>query len=98
MNIEKVAHRWKSLPEGSPAKAELAPPEVVKAKYLGVLAAMVGGFWVMVSGGVLLGLLVAVGGLLWGVFTSREASASLAARSRWSREVICLACLHRWVP
>ncbi|WP_159403638.1 hypothetical protein [Streptomyces sp. NRRL S-646] len=98
VNIEKVSHRWRSLSGDAEAKDELAPPDVVEARYFAVLAVIAAGFWVLVSGSVLLGLLVAAGGLVWGVIMSREVAETVAARNRWAHEVICLTCLHRWVP
>jgi len=98
VNIEMVSHRWKSLPGDAEAKDELAPPDVARARHFAVLAVLVAGIWLMVSGGVLLGLLVAAGGLVWGVIMSREVAETVAARNRWAHEVICLTCLRRWVP
>lgn len=91
-NVERLSHYWHSLPAESPLRAEYAPPGEVQANYWVALLATIGGIWAAVSGAVLLGLLVTVGGLLWGVFMYQGVERYRSSLADWSSRTICLAC------
>ncbi|MDR3083105.1 MAG: hypothetical protein LBV60_19665 [Streptomyces sp.] len=92
-NVEKLHHYWQALPVESPLKLEYAPPAVVEARVLAILAVIAVGFWIMFAGAALWGLAVAAGGLLWGVWMLRAVAASRAAVAEWASRQICLACV-----
>lgn len=95
-NIEKLAHYWAALPSESPLRVKYAPPHVTESRYLLVLAAVAVGILVMVSGEALLGLAVAVGGLVWGAVMFQMVASSLAGYAAWSSLQICLACTKQF--
>ncbi len=95
-NTEKLSHYWESLPAESPLKARYAPPAVLQVRVLAVLAVMAVGIWIAARDELLYGLLIAAGGLLWGVWMTMGAMASQAARDSWSAQQLCLSCTRRW--
>jgi hypothetical protein len=95
-NTEKLSHYWESLPAESPLKVRYAPPAVLQVRVLAVLAVMGVGIWIAVRDEPLYGLLIAVGGLLWGIWMTMGAVASQAARDSWSAQQLCLSCTKRW--
>ncbi|MFD0508620.1 hypothetical protein ACFQ0G_49060 [Streptomyces chiangmaiensis] len=82
-NTEKLSHYWESLPAESPLKVRYAPPAVVQARVLAVLGVVGVGIWVLYTGVVLWGLVIAVGGLVWGVLMLAGVAASQARRDQW---------------
>ncbi|MFD7816858.1 hypothetical protein ACFV6E_28635 [Streptomyces sp. NPDC059785] len=96
MNVEKLPHYWASLPGDSPLKEEYAPPVIAATRYLLVLAMVVTGIIVATSDHVLLGLLIAVAGLLWGTVMRRRTLVSSASLTEYESEHICLACTGRF--
>ncbi|MEU6572745.1 hypothetical protein [Streptomyces sp. NPDC046805] len=59
-----------------------------------VLAVVVVGIVLMTTGAALLGLLVGLAGLAWGVFDRQAVEASRRDLTKWNRSKICLACPH----
>ncbi|MER6350608.1 hypothetical protein ABT186_01830 [Streptomyces sp. NPDC001634] len=96
MNVEKLSHYWEALPAESPHQARYAPPTAVEGRYWVALLAVAGGIALLVSGAVLLGLLVAVGGLAFGAFHHQQVTAYQASLADWSTAQICLACTGRF--
>ena len=95
-NTEKLSHYWESLPEESPLKDRYAPPAVVKARVLAVLGVLGVGIWVITTGEALWGLVIAVGGLVWGVLMLMGVAASQAAHGEWASSQLCLSCTRRY--
>ncbi|MEV0220844.1 hypothetical protein [Streptomyces sp. NPDC050704] len=95
-NIEKLAHYWQALPAESPLRVKYAPPSKVEARYWVALLAVAAGIAFAVSGEVLLGLLVAVGGLVWGAVMHAGVEAYQRSFAEWSTARICLACTGRF--
>ncbi|MFD1277401.1 hypothetical protein [Streptomyces kaempferi] len=95
-NVQRLSHYWESLPAESPLRVRYAPPGEVQASYWVALLAAVLGIVVVTSGAVLLGLLVTVGGLLWGVFMYRGVQEYQASLEAWSSRTICLACIGQF--
>ncbi|AVH59967.1 hypothetical protein C4B68_34000 [Streptomyces dengpaensis] len=94
--MENLAHYWKSLPAESPLRLRYAPPDEVDARYWVALLAVAAGIAFMTSGGILLGLLVAVGGLVYGAVMHAGVERYQAALADWQRAQICLACTGRF--
>jgi hypothetical protein len=90
-NVADLPHYWQSLPNESPLKARYAPPAKADASYLAALVAVTLGVAVVVSGS-LFGLLVAAGGVVWGVFVHRQAADAEARLADWESSRVCLAC------
>lgn len=91
-NVEKLAHYWQSLPAESPLRGTYAPPAEVASQAWIALLAVVGGIAIAVSGTVLFGLLVALGGLLFGAFNHANVERYRGAMAQWTAARICLAC------
>ncbi len=62
------------------------------------LVAVVAGVWLAMSGAVLVGLLVVVGGLVWGAVLVGRRRAYEMALVAYNRSVICLAGYHVFAP
>lgn len=90
-NVADLPHYWKSLPAESPLKARYAPPARVEGGYLAALAVVTLGVAVVVSGS-LFGLLVAAGGIGWGVIVHRRVAEAEAQLADWESSRVCLAC------
>jgi hypothetical protein len=90
-NVADLPHYWKSLPSESPLKAKYAPPAKAESGYLAALVAVTLGVAVVVSGS-LSGLLVAAGGVVWGVLVHRQAADAETALADWNSSRVCLAC------
>lgn len=98
-NVEHLPHYWLSLPGDSPLKGRYAQPAEVDGRArliaLGVAAL---GVVLAVTGSWGLGLLAVAGGLVVGWVVHGRIITTEAARDRWDRTQICLACTHLWVP
>ncbi|GGX72036.1 hypothetical protein [Streptomyces minutiscleroticus] len=95
-NIEFLPHYWQSLPDESPLKDEYKPPAVAPSQFWWVLAIIALGVVVAVLGAVLLGLLVVLGGLVWGALVHTGISATRTKLASWDTSHICLACTRRF--
>lgn len=91
-NVADLPHYWQSLPTESPLKAKYAPPAKVDSGYWVALAAVVAGIAFMASGSILVGLLVAVGGLGWGALVHHRVTEAEAQLAAWNSSRVCLAC------
>jgi uncharacterized membrane protein YgcG len=91
-NVERLSHYWESLPSESPLRARYAPPSEVPSQVWIALLAIAAGIAFMVTGGVVLGLLVAVGGMGFGAFNHAGVQRYRASLAEWSAARICLAC------
>ncbi|MFE0353622.1 hypothetical protein ACFW2I_09020 [Streptomyces nigra] len=89
---------WESLPSESPHRGRYAPPDEVGVKVWVALVAVAAGIWVAVTGAILVGLLVVVGGLLWGAVMIGQQRAYEMALAAYDRSVICLAGYHIFAP
>lgn len=95
-NVQQLAHYWESLSPDSPLKARYAPPAAVDSRAWIALLAVVAGIVMLVTGTILLGMLVAVGGLLFGAWDRREFAAYQHDRAKWESARICLGCTGRF--
>lgn len=95
-NVERLAHYWQSLPAESPLRDRYRPPDEVPSQAWIALLAAVGGIAVAVSGAIVFGLLVALGGLLFGAFNHASVERYRSALADWTAARICLACPGRF--
>ncbi|MGI5253610.1 hypothetical protein [Actinacidiphila glaucinigra] len=87
-----------TMDPGSALKKGLAQPAEEKAALVGPL--LVAGFGValLASGVILLGLLVTVGGAVWGARERGKEQTSQRRREEWSKKMICLQCKKPFLP
>lgn len=97
-NIEQLAHYWQALPAESSLRARYAPPDKVPSQALVALVAVVAGIAIAATGTVLIGLLVAVGGLVFGAVNRAAVQRYELAMAEWSSSKLCLACTGRFLP
>ncbi|MFE9767413.1 hypothetical protein ACFYPC_23305 [Streptomyces sp. NPDC005808] len=95
-NIVNLAHYWQSLPAESPLRDTYKPPSEPDAKVWMALLAVLAGIAFTASGEVLLGLLVAVGGLVWGAVVQAAAARYRMSLAKWNAAHICLTCTDRF--
>lgn len=95
-NVEKLAHYWQALPAESALRAKYAPPTETPSQALIALLAVIGGIALAVSGTVLLGLLVTVGGLGFGAYNHAAVERYRASLAEWREAQLCLACTGRF--
>lgn len=93
-NIQQLRGYWESLPSESPHRDKYAPPDAPDVQPWIALLGVGGGIALAVSGAVLVGLLVTVGALLWGVVMQRQMSAFQAELAKYNKSIICLAGYH----
>lgn len=91
-NVQRLSHYWQSLPAESPLRVKYAPPSQPEAKGWMALLAIGAGIAFMVSGAVLLGLLVAAGGLGWAALLHAGVQRYESSLTNWNEARICLAC------
>lgn len=92
VNVQSLSLFWEGLPAESPLKARYAPPAEVSGVYWQSLLAVAAGIAFLLSGAVLLGLLVAVGGLVWGAVGHAGVERYRGALSEWKTARLCLVC------
>lgn len=95
-NIENLAHYWQSLPAESTLRLKYAPPTQPEARVWMALVAVVLGVAVLASGEVVLGLAVAVAGLVGAAFIQGAVTRYRMAFGEWDAARICLACTRRF--
>ncbi|GHD70345.1 hypothetical protein GCM10010317_077480 [Streptomyces mirabilis] len=89
---------WADLPAESTNRGRYAPPDEPDVRqWLGVLAIVVG-IWVATTGSVGMGLLIALGGLLWGAWMAAQVQRYRVALEVYNVSLICLAQYHTFVP
>lgn len=93
-NIQQLRGYWEDLPAESPNKGRYAPPDEPNVQVWWALLAVAAGIWVAVTGAVLIGLGIAVAGLLWGAFMGRQMSEYQAALAEYNAATICLVKYH----
>lgn len=98
VNVQQLRGYWEQLPAESPHRWRYAPPDEVDVKIWAALLAVGAGVWVAVTGAVLAGLLVVVGGLLWGAIMVGQQRAYEAALAAYNSATICLAGYHVFAP
>lgn len=98
MNVQQLRGYWESLPSESPHRGRYAPPGEPDLKFWAALIAVGAGIWVAVTGAVLVGLLIVVGGLLCGALMVGQQRAYEAALAAYDRSVVCLAGYHVFAP
>jgi hypothetical protein len=91
-NVQKLDLYWKSLPAESPLRETYRPPDEVASQVLIALAATLVGIGVAVSGAILLGLLIAVGGVVFGVVNHAGVERYRGQLAEWTAAKLCLAC------
>jgi hypothetical protein len=94
VNVQQLRGYWESLPAESPHRWKYAPPDAPNVQPWVALLAVGAGIWIAVTGAVLIGLGVAVAGLLWGAVMARQQAAYQAALEAYNAAVICLAGYH----
>lgn len=94
VNIQQLRGYWESLPAESPHRGKYAPPDAPDVQPWIALLAVAGGIALAVSGAVLIGLLVAVGGLGWGAVMQRQVAAFQADLAEYNASTICLVGYH----
>lgn len=87
-----------TIDPGSALKKGLAQPAEEKAALVGPL--LVAGFGValLAKGVILLGLLVTVGGAVWGARERGKEQTSRRERATWPKKMICLQCKKPFLP
>lgn len=95
-NVQSLPLFWKSLPHESALRADYAPPAEVESQYWIAVLAVLAGIGFLVSGAILLGLLLPLGGLLFGVANRASVEESRAKLAKWNSARICLACPRRF--
>lgn len=93
-NIQQLRGYWESLPAESPHRGKYAPPDKPNAQAWWALIALGVGIWVMVTGAVLIGLLIAVAGLIWGAFMAGQQRAYETDLATYNASTICLVKYH----
>ena len=91
-NIQQLQLFWQALPAESPLRAKYAPPDEVASQVLIALVATLAGIGVAVSGAILLGLLVAVGGMIFGAVNHAGVERYRGQLADWTAARLCLAC------
>jgi hypothetical protein len=89
---------WASLAPGAPLAAELTQPPAAEVEMWWAVATGVVGLIVMISGVIVPGLLLLVGGMVWGAVLRRQIDAADAARAAWERSMWCGHCAAKFVP
>jgi hypothetical protein len=93
-NIQQLRGYWESLPAESPHRGKYAPPDAPDVQPWIALLAVCAGIWVLVTGAVLIGLGIAVAGLLWGGFMQRQVAEYRATLAAYNASTICLVKYH----
>ncbi|WP_406170242.1 hypothetical protein OIE52_39070 [Streptomyces canus] len=93
-NIQQLRGYWESLPAESPHRGKYAPPDAPDVQPWVALLALGAGIWLLVTGAVLIGLLVAVAGLVWGAFMAGQQRKFEADLATYNASTICLVRYH----
>jgi hypothetical protein len=93
-NIQLLRGYWESLPAESPHRGKYAPPDAPDVQPWIALVALGAGIWLLVTGAILIGLLVAVAGLVWGAFMAGQQRKFEADLATYNASTICLASYH----
>lgn len=93
-NIQRLRGYWESLPAESSHRGKYAPPDRPEGQVWWALLAVLAGIWIAVSGTVLIGLGVAVAGMLWGAFMAGQQRAYEGRLEEYDRATLCLAKYH----
>lgn len=94
VNVQQLRGYWESLPIESPHRGKYAPPDEPNVQPWVALLGVAGGIALAVTGMVLIGLLVAVGGLGWGAVMQRQMAAYRERLAAYNASTICLAGYH----
>ena len=97
-NIQQLRGYWEALPVESPHRDRYAPPGEPDLKFWVALIAVGAGIWVAITGAILIGLLVVVGGLVWGAVMAGQQRAYEMALAAYNQSVVCLAGYHVFAP
>ena len=93
-NIQLLRGYWESLPAESPHRGTYAPPDAPDVQPWIALLALGAGIWLLVTGAILIGLLVAVAGLVWGAFMAGQQRKFEADLATYNASTICLVRYH----
>ncbi|NUP74650.1 MAG: hypothetical protein HOQ07_08395 [Sinomonas sp.] len=94
VNVVHLRGYWEDLPVESPNKRKFSPPDEPDVRqWLGVLA-VAAGIWIATTGSVGMGLLIALGGLLWGAWMAAQVHQYREALAEYEMSKICLANRH----
>ena len=97
-HVQLLRGYWQDLPAESPNRGRYAPPDEPDVRqWLGVLA-VAAGIWVVTTGSVGMGLLIALAGLLWGAWMAAQVHRYRVALAVYNVSVICKAQYHLFVP
>lgn len=96
--VLKLDEFWRSLSQDAELKRSLAQPPEYPARWLIPLGLIALAVWVLVTGGVVLGLLLFLAGLGSGAFMWRATAAAEDARERWTRLLYCRRCPAQFEP
>lgn len=92
--VYRLRGYWEDLPAESPNKARLAPPNAPDVRqWLGVLM-VVAGVYLAATSEVGYGLLVALGGLLWGVWMTAQVHRYRMTLAEYNASKICMENRH----
>ena len=94
MNIQQLRGYWEQLPAESPHRKKYAPPDAPDVQPWVALLAIGAGIWLLVTGAVLIGLGVAVAGLVWGAFMAGQQRKFEADLATYNAATICLVKYH----
>lgn len=98
VHVKQLRGYWQDLPAESPNRRRYAPPDEPDVRqWLGVLAVLAG-IYVMSSGSVGTGLLIALAGLLWGAWMANQVHRYRVALAIYNASLICLAEYRTFVP
>ncbi|MET9879803.1 hypothetical protein ABZZ36_35100 [Actinacidiphila glaucinigra] len=87
-----------TMDPGSALKKGFAQPAEEKAALVGPLLVTGFGVALLVSGVILPGLLVTVGGAVWGARERGMEQTSQRLRAQWSKKMICMHCKEPFLP
>lgn len=93
-NIQQLRGYWESLPAESPHRDKYGPPNQPPGEVWWALLAVVAGIIIAVTGGILIGLGIAVAGLVWGAFMTGQQRAYEDDLAKYNASTICLVKYH----
>lgn len=94
VNIQQLRGYWEQLPAESPHRRKYAPPNEPPGEVWWALLAVAAGIFIAVTSGVLIGLGIAVAGLVWGAFMVGQQQMYEAALEKYNSATLCLARYH----
>lgn len=96
--VESLRGHWGDLAPGAANYDLLRQPSKAEVNYLYALGVALLGVALLVTGAVLAGVVVLVGGTGWGVAMSRQVSVADGKRAVWQRSKWCRRCTKEFDP